>query len=224
MNTKEKFVITVSRELGSGGHTIARKLAERLQVRLCDKELIKELCEKFDLTSTSIERLKGQKKQWLADFIRFIFPAPAPAASGFVGAERIREIKKEFDPEVTTDDIFLAETEILRELAQEESCVITGRSGFFVLKDHPNKLDIFIQSSFSNRVSRVMERQGKNAEEAEKIIRRVDEMRENYVQRYTSTSRYDSRNYDLVLNVDGLSSDEAVDIILAYIKAQGKAI
>ena len=50
MNTKEKFVITVSRELGSGGHTIARKLAERLQVRLCDKELIKELCEKEGVT------------------------------------------------------------------------------------------------------------------------------------------------------------------------------
>ena len=69
-----------------------------------------------------------------------------------------------------------------------------------------------------------MERQGKTAEEAETIIKRVDEMRENYVQRYTSTSRYDARNYDLVLNMDGLSSDEAVDIILAYIKAQGKAI
>jgi cytidylate kinase len=69
-----------------------------------------------------------------------------------------------------------------------------------------------------------MERQGKTAEEAEAIIRRVDEMRENYVRRHTSTSRYDARNYDLVLNMDGISSDEAVDIILDYIKAKSKAI
>ena len=211
MNTKEKFVITVSRELGSGGHTIARKLAERLQVRLCDKELIKELCEKFDLTSTSIERLKGQKKQWLSDFIRFIFPAPAPAASGFVGAERIREIKKEFDPEVTTDDIFLAETEILRELAQEESCVITGRSGFFVLKDHPNKLDIFITAS------RVMARQDLSHELAEEAIDQVDKSRENYIKRFAGVSRYDARNYHLCLNVDGMTEDQAVDVILTYL-------
>lgn len=217
MNIKEKFVITVSRELGSGGHTIARKLAERLQVRLCDKELIKELCEKFDLTSTSIERLKGQKKQWLSDFIRFIFPAPAPAASGFVGAERIREIKKEIDPEVTTDDIFLAETEILRELAQEESCVITGRSGFFVLKDHPNKLDIFITASREHRIARVMARQDLSHELAEEAIDQVDKSRENYIKRFAGVSRYDARNYHLCLNVDGMTEDQAVDVILSYL-------
>ena len=62
MNTNEKFVITISRELGSGGHTIARKLAGHLGVRLIDKELIHELSERFDLTPSTIERLKGEKK------------------------------------------------------------------------------------------------------------------------------------------------------------------
>ncbi len=216
MNINDKFVITISREVGSGGRTIGRKLAEKLGVRFCDKNLINALVEKFKLSSGDIEMVKGQKKNWLADLLEKYTPVPHAGAIGSTGVE--------FSTAVTNEDLFKAESEILRGLAEASSCVIAGRSGFFILKDHPNKLDIFIQSSFSNRVSRVMERQGKNAEEAEKIIRRVDEMRENYVQRYTSTSRYDSRNYDLVLNVDGLSSDEAVDIILAYIKAQGKAI
>lgn len=216
MNINDKFVITISREVGSGGRTIGRKLAEKLGVRFCDKNLINALVEKFKLSSGDIEMVKGHKKNWLADLLEKYTPVPHAGAIGSTGVE--------FSTAVTNEELFKAESEILRGLAEASSCVIAGRSGFFILKDHPNKLDIFIQSSFSNRVSRVMERQGKNAEEAEKIIRRVDEMRENYVQRYTSTSRYDSRNYDLVLNVDGLSSDEAVDIILAYIKAQGKAI
>lgn len=216
MNINDKFVITISREVGSGGRTIGRKLAEKLGVRFCDKNLINALVEKFKLSSGDIEMVKGQKKNWLADLLEKYTPVPHAGAIGSTGVE--------FSTAVTNEELFKAESEILRGLAEASSCVIAGRSGFFILKDHPNKLDIFIQSSLSNRVSRVMERQGKNAEEAEKIIRRVDEMRENYVQRYTSTSRYDSRNYDLVLNVDGLSSDEAVDIILAYIKAQGKAI
>ncbi len=216
MNINDKFVITISREVGSGGRTIGRKLAEKLGVRFCDKNLINALVDKFKLSTGDIEMVKGQKKNWLADLLEKYTPVPHAGAIGSTGVE--------FSTAVTNEELFKAESEILRGLAEASSCVIAGRSGFFILKDHPNKLDIFIQSSFSNRVSRVMERQGKNAEEAEKIIRRVDEMRENYVQRYTSTSRYDSRNYDLVLNVDGLSSDEAVDIILAYIKAQGKAI
>lgn len=213
MNTNEKFVITVSRELGSGGHTIARKLADRLNVHLYDKELIKGLCQKFDLTPTSIERLKGQKKNWLSDFMHFVFPAPS--AAGFANAEKIREIGKEYNPDVTTEDIFLAETEILRELAAEESCVIAGRSGFFVLKDHPNKLDIFITASRENRIARVMDHQNLDKEMAEEAIDKVDKARENYIQRFSGTSRYDARNYHLCLNVDGMTEDQAVDVILA---------
>lgn len=217
MNTNEKFVITISRELGSGGHTIAQKLAEKMGVRLYDKELIKQLSERFNLNQTSIERLKAQKKHWMADFIRLVFPAPA--ATNFTSAEPIRP-KREYDPEVTTDDIFLAETEILRGLAEEGSCVIAGRSGFFALKDHPNKIDIFITASRENRIARVMRKQNLSREMAEEDIDTVDKARENYIQRYAGVSRYDARNYDLTLNVDGMTEDQAVDVILAYCNAQ----
>lgn len=217
MNTNEKFVITISRELGSGGHTIAQKLAEKMGVRLYDKELIKQLSERFNLNQTSIERLKAQKKNWMSDFVRLVFPAPAPTS--FTAAEPIHT-KHEYDPEVTTDDIFLAETEILRGLAEEGSCVIAGRSGFFALKDCPNKVDIFITASRENRIARVMRKQNLSREMAEEDIDRVDKARENYIKRYAGVSRYDARNYNLTINVDGMTEDQAVDVILAYCNAQ----
>ena len=62
-----------------------------------------------------------------------------------------------------------------------------------------------------------MERQKVSEEEAKDIIEKVDESRENYIKRFTGTSRYDARNYDLSLNVTGLTEDQAVDIILAYL-------
>jgi len=214
MNINEQFVITISRELGSGGHTIGRKLAQKLGVRFCDKELIRALSKKFDLTQSSIERLKGEKKSWFADFVRYL--SPAQSAAGFVGEEIVAG--KEFNPNVTTDDIFKAETEILKGLAESESCVIAGRSGFFVLKDCPNKVDIFITASKENRIARTMRKQKLTRELAEEVLEKVDKARENYIQRYAGTSRYDARNYSLTMNVDGMTEDEAVDVILAYLK------
>jgi DNA-binding Lrp family transcriptional regulator len=66
-------------------------------------------------------------------------------------------------------------------------------------------------------VNRVCQKQHKTPEEARKIIDKVDKMRENYVNKYTKTSRYDTRNYDLVITADGKTEDEIVNIILMYI-------
>ena len=215
MNTNEKFVITISRELGSGGRTVGRKLAAALDVRYSDKELIGQLMKQFNLTASGIEQLKGKKKNWISDFITFV--APVPKVGMLVDTDS--RYVQEFRPDLTTDDLFKAETEILQSIADEGSCVIAGRSGFFVLKDCPNKLDIFITASRDKRIERVSRKQGFTPEQAGILIDDVDEGRENYIKRYTGTSRYDLRNYDLVLNMDTLTEDEAVDLILEYIHA-----
>ena len=214
MNLKEPFVITISRELGSGGRTVGRKLAAELNVRYSDKELVNQLMDQFKLTTSGIEQLKGKKKNWMADFIQFV--APMPKVKMLVDTDS--KFVQEFRPDVTTNDLFKAESEILQAIAAEGSCVIAGRSGFFVLKDHPNKLDIFITASMEHRIERVMRKQQLSREGAEAAIKRVDEMRDNYVQRYAGTSRYDLRNYDLVLNMDDLSEEDAVKLILKFIK------
>ena len=217
MNTNENFVITISRELGSGGRTVGRKLAAALDVRYSDKELIGQLMKQFNLTASGIEQLKGKKKNWIADFITFV--APVPKVGMLVDTDS--RYVQEFRPDLTTDDLFKAETEILRGIAEEGSCVIAGRSGFFVLKDLTNKLDIFITASPEHRIERVMRKQHLSREEAATAIENVDKARDNYVQRYTGKSRNDARNYDLCLNMDGLSEDDAVNLILSYIKYTG---
>ena len=98
------------------------------------------------------------------------------------------------------------------------SCVIAGRSGFFVLKDFPNKVDIFITAPREKRIQRVMVKQHLSEQEAAAAIDRVDEGRENYIKRYAGTSRYDVRNYDLVINMDNFPDENAaVELILEYL-------
>ena len=117
-----------------------------------------------------------------------------------------------------TDEMFETEQEILRGIAQSESCVIAGRSGFHVFREHPNHLSILIQAPLEQRISRIMKRKDISRDEARKIIGEVDLMRENYVQRYTGTSRYDTRNYDLVISMAGQTEDNVADLLMRYIE------
>ena len=212
MKLSEQFVITINRELGSGGRTIGEKLAKRLGVPFYDKALIHELQDKYELTAEEIEHLKGQKHNWWADFKRSLKIMPSYVAPQFIsGTSAIPDF-------LITDDIFHSETEILKGIAEDESCVIAGRSGFYVLREHPNHLSILIQARMEHRINRLVEKRGISPEEAEKIIKEVDTGRENYVKKYTGTSRYDTRNYDLVFNVENHNEDEIVDLIMQYIK------
>jgi cytidylate kinase len=211
MNKNEKYVITINRELGSGGRTVGRKLAEKLGVAFYDKALIKALQEKFHLTVNEIERLKGEKKDLWSEIKRIMQIGPGMSANYYLpqkgsGADLL-----------DTKEIFQAETLILQDIAAEESCVVAGRSGFYVFREHPNHLSILIQASMPFRLERVMRKQNLTEEQARKIIDKVDNMRENYVKEYTKTSRYDTRNYDLVISADGKSEDEIVDIIMHFI-------
>lgn len=212
MNTNEPFVITISREAGSGGHTVGKILSDRLGVRYCDKLLVESLQKQFGLSVSEIEKLKGKKKSWLADFINMVSPMPTARALG-VHPMYLQELRVD----VTTDDIYKAEVEILRGFSQMGSCVIAGRSGFFVFKDHPNKLDVFITASKPHRMERIMKKQGLSEESASALIEGIDRARENYTKRYAGVSRFDARNYDLVLNADGHTEEQLADLILTYI-------
>ena len=148
MKLSEQFVITINRELGSGGRTIGEKLAEKLGVPFYDKALIQGLKEKYELTTEEIERLKGQQHNWWADFKRSLKIMPSYAAPQLISG------KASIPDFLITDDIFQSETEILKGIAADESCVIAGRSGFFVLRDHPNHLSILIQARKEYRIKR----------------------------------------------------------------------
>ena len=210
---KEPFVITISREVGSGGRTIGRKLAEKLGVRFSDKELVDALQKKLNLTVDSIEELKGKKKRWLDDFIQMV--APVPMSGMLVDGDS--DYISEYNLSLSVNDVFEAEKEILNGIADEGSCVIAGRSGFFVLKGRPNKVDILITASREKRIARIMDKQNLPRQKAEEVIDSVDKARDNYVKRYTGQSRYDARNYHIVLNMDYITEDQAVAMILSYL-------
>ena len=213
MDKNQKFVITINRELGSGGRTVGRKLAEKLNVPYYDKLLIQSLQEKYKLSVEEIEKEKGNKHQWL-NYLK----------SAFVAINQNKDelwyyqmANGEAGDMVTSEDMFKVEQEILKEAAEEQSCIVAGRSGFYVFANHPNHLSIMIQAPMEHRIERVMIKQGLTHEEAEKAIKNVDKMRENYVTKYTGTSRYDTRNYDLVISMNGKTEDEVVEMILSYI-------
>jgi cytidylate kinase len=213
MNKNEKFIITINRELGSGGRTIGRKLAEKLGVTFYDKWLINELKNKFDISAEEVEKVKGGNSSWWRELLN----------SAINMGANMGEINSVPQPPmdtfhlVTTDDMYKVESEIFSHIADNESCIVAGRTGFYVFRNHPNRLSILIQASMPFRVERVMRKQNMTEDEARKTIEKVDKMRENYVKKFTKSSRYDTRNYDIVISADGKTEDEIVDIIMQYI-------
>lgn len=212
MNKNEQFVISINRELGSGGRTVGEKLAQKLGVSFYDKALIKALEEKYNLTAEEIEALKGRSHSWWADFKRVIGLGYSVSNNPDFKPSLINE------PDLlTTDEMYRAECEILNGMAADESCIIAGRSGFYIFRNHPNHLSILIQASMEHRVQRLVCKRDITPEQAETIIKEVDTMRDNYITKYTGTNRYDARYYDLVINMDGKTEDQVVDLILQYI-------
>ena len=195
MNKNERFVITINRELGSGGRTVGRILAEKLGVPYYDKALTQPLEEKFDMSIDQIERLKGNNRSWWENIKRVLILGEGAANS----SEYYDEEKKEL---ITSEAVLKAEKEILQSIANEESCVIAGRSAFFVTNGLQNRLNILIQASMEHRLARVMAKQGLSEKEAKKVIKEVDETREEYMKNNAHTSRYDTRNFCLLYTSD----------------------
>ena len=212
MNKNEKFVITINREAGSGGRTVGRKLAEKLGVKYCDKAIVEGLTKKFGLSIERIEEIKAQKKSWWKDINNYYNTL-------------VNSASQPMDAQVKLDNTSIFETEkrILQELAAQSSCVVAGRTGFMVFRQWPNHLNIFIQASMEYRVKRIMNKENVSDEKARNIIAKLDADRETYIKKYEDTSRYDTRNYQLVISMDDLSEDDAVEVIMDYIDRTGKS-
>ena len=193
-----KFVIAINREFGSGGREIAYKLGELLGVNVYDKAILDTLTSKFNLTVEEMQRIKATKPNWWNDFCRFYQQFGAAGQGGYTPQE---------DREVTSQQIYLAEAQILHDLASQESCVIIGRSGFHVFRDHPYAMRIFFIADRKARVKRVMEKFALDEDAASMRIDKIDEARDTYTQAVAGVSRYDARNYDFVFNVTQFPTD-----------------
>lgn len=118
---------------------------------------------------------------------------------------KIEEIEQEFDiANELPDDIYALQKKILLNIAAKESCIIVGRTGFHIFKNHPNVVRVLLIADYDARVKHVSEKHGITKIAARKRIKEIDQEREDYTKKYTGVSRYDARNYDFVINVTNI--------------------
>ena len=203
---KTKFVITINREAGSGGKEIAEKLGELLGVKVYGKEILATIREKYNLTEEDVEKIKATKPGWWADFCRFYKQFGTTAAIAYESFE------------VDSKQLYQEEEQLLKDLASQESCIIVGRTGFHIFKDNPDAMRLLIIADPECRVKRLMERQNVDEQGAREIMERADKARENYTKSFAGTSRYDARNYDMVINVSGFTTDQVARFLAENVR------
>jgi putative MATE family efflux protein len=196
----KQIVITLSREYGSGGRYVGRLIADKLGIKLYDKEFITKVAEETGLSEEYIES-NEQKRDALSGLNN----------GYYFGINN-------------SDELFLKESELIKEVADKESCVIIGRTADFILKDRENVVKIFIYSNMEDKIKRATEIYGFDKNNAEKEIKRIDKLRANHYKYYTEKEWKDFSNYDICINSDILGVEKTADLICDMIKEKEKIL
>ena len=206
MNREEQFVITISRQFGTGGHEIGAELARRLGVKLLDKQILNEMAKKSRIVEEAMEKIEARNPLWRDDFTDFYRNYMSRAE--YNGLEH----------DQTSHELFEAQADIIRQIVEEESCVIVGRCGFHIFENHPNALKIFVHSSEDCRKHRIAEKYGLDLRDAAAMVVDNDYSRELYTKTFTGKDWTDARNYDISLDVRMFGVNGAVDFIMKCIE------
>lgn len=206
MNKEDKFVITISRQFGTGGHEIGEELARRLGVKLLDKQILNEVASRMRIVEDAVEKIEMRNPLWRDDFTNFYRNYMANAT--YDGQEQ----------EDTSHALFQAQADAIRSIADEESCIIVGRCGFDIFANHPNALKIFIHSSVDCRKRRIAEKYDISEQEAAAMIVDNDYSRELYTKKFTGRDWKDATNYDVSLDVRKFGVNGAVDFLMKCIE------
>ena len=201
------MVFTIGREFGSFGQTVGEKLAERLGIKVYDKELLKKaakdsgLCE--EIFNNNDEK---PTSSFLYSLVMDTYSAGNYATSTFLDMP-------------LNHKVFLAQFEAIQKLAEQESCVIIGRCADYALAEHEETIRIFIHADMDDRVKWIAKRADLTESKARDLIQKNDKQRASYYNYYTNKKWGDCRGYDLTLNTSKLSIDECVEVILAYARS-----
>ena len=206
MNKEDKFVITISRQFGTGGHEIGEELARRLGVKLLDKQILNEVASRMRIVEDAVEKIEMRNPLWRDDFTNFYRNYMANAT--YDGQEQ----------EDTSHTLFQAQADAIRSIASEESCIIVGRCGFDIFANHPNALKIFIHSSVDCRKRRIAEKYDISESDAAAMIVDNDYSRELYTKKFTGREWKDATNYDVSLDVRKFGVNGAVDFLMKCIE------
>lgn len=202
-----RTTITIARQFGCGGSYLGRELAEKLQIRCLDREIVSRAAQQLDLDETEVAAREERKAPF---WERMLLGIAGPPEAMYHAPVALSCSDKE---------LLQAETEVMQEIATRESCVIVGRLAAYVLPPHPGMVNIFLHAPLSFRVPRVQEYYGAATDaEAKAMIARSDEMRERYVQRMISREENDARNYHLCVDTSALPLPEILEILADFVR------
>ena len=200
------IVITIARHFGSGGKTIGRMLSEDLGIGFYDRNIIRMASEESGIN----EALFNQTDEKLQKTPLFF-----QKGRGEYTGKLITPDSQEF---VSDQNLFNYQAKIIRDLSEQESCVIVGRAADYVLKDYPGRISVFIHASREYCIKQAVERQAYVGKDVEKFIEKTDKARSDFYRYYTGQEWTDARNYDLCLNSERLGFEGCRDAIKEYIK------
>ena len=180
--SSSNIVITLTREYGSGGRYIGKLVAQKLGIKLYDKEFIIEVAEKTGLSEQYIK--ENEQKRNALDILN----------NGY------------YSDLSNSDELFVKESQLIKEVSGREPCIIVGRCADQILKDNKNVLKVFIYSDMKNKIDRAVKYYGMDKKKAEKEIIRIDKLRENHYKYYTEKKWKDFSNYDICINSDKVRS------------------
>ncbi|WP_300101008.1 AAA family ATPase [uncultured Alistipes sp.] len=200
----EHFVINIGRQLGSGGRDIAAIIARRLGIKLYDKELINLAAEQSGLCAEFFEKAdEKESRNVLSTMIGYL---RSPFAGGCANVPNV----------LSNDALFKIQSDVIRDLAEHESCIFVGRCADYILREHPRRVDIFISADDSDRVRRICTRTGCTAEEARTRMERGDAQRADYYNYYSSKAWGAASTYHLCINSSIFGDEGTADFILEF--------
>ncbi|WMC92518.1 cytidylate kinase-like family protein [Kineothrix sp. MB12-C1] len=198
-------VITISREFGSGGREIGRRLAEELQIAYYDNEVVEELAKKTNFTEEYIKRIEEQK--------------PYPLFPITIGRTFSPMTNSAFEQRTL---VFSEQSSIITQMAQTSDCVIVGRCADYILHEY-NPLRLFVYADMDFKMARCREKGETQKDLTDKALRRkilsVDKERSKYYQFYTGQSWGEKTNYDLCLNTTTIEIKKAAILLAGLIRS-----
>lgn len=205
---KDKYVITIGRQFGSGGSEIGRIVAQKLGIKYYDKELLAAAAKSSGVNTEFFEASDERSPSFFASTNIWSFNI------GY-------NLGNFFSTEVSfsDDNLYRAQSETIQALADESPCVIVGRSADHVLRNHPCIISVFISSSEEECIKRIIARGDSNNEtSAREMAEKKNKLRANYYNFYTDKEWGNATSYDLCVDSSKLSIEQVADIIVEYVK------
>lgn len=200
----DQYVITIARGYGSGGKTMGKMLAEELGIHFYDRELLRLASDDSGINEELFGRADEQLKQSL------LFKIARKEYKG----QLIQPDREDF---ISNDNLFNYQAKVIKEISEQESCVIVGRCADYILKDKDNVIKIFVHASLTDCVARLEGMHSLPEKELEKMILDKDKRRAEYYKYYSGRNWEDAKNYDLCLNSQQLGFDKCVQIVKNYL-------